>query len=137
MEQIDAIAAGNAGASQLRVGVDTIRLADIQRSIESLGTRFAQRLFTPAERGDPDWGVQRTVSWLGERYAAKEAALKALDGANSGIDWRHIEILTAVDGSTHLALHGTALDRAHSLGVEQASVSVSASMVESSGEIEE
>jgi len=126
MDQSDAITPVSSGASQLRVGVDTIRLSDILGSIESLGSRFAQRLFTAAERGDPSWGTRRTVSWLGERYAAKEAALKALDGADVGIDWRHIEILTAVDGSTHLALHGTALERAHSLGVQQASVSMSA-----------
>jgi holo-[acyl-carrier protein] synthase len=61
------------------VGMDLVEIAEIRASIQSFGERYLGRVFTPAERNECGASPAR----LAERFAAKEAILKALqvDGA--------------------------------------------------------
>jgi holo-[acyl-carrier protein] synthase len=64
----------------LRVGIDLVQIEDIRESIAAYGERYLERTYTDEERrdcgGDP--------SHLAARFAAKEAALKALGGDGGG-----------------------------------------------------
>ena len=61
------------------VGLDLVEIDEIRDSIQSFGERYLGRVFTPAELNECGTSPAR----LAERFAAKEAILKALqvDGA--------------------------------------------------------
>jgi holo-[acyl-carrier protein] synthase len=74
------------------VGVDLVHLPRLRQVVERWQERFLHRVFTDAElaycraRRDP-------IPHLGARFAAKEAALKALGtGLRLGIRWRELEV---------------------------------------------
>ena len=69
----------------LAVGVDVIEIARIGRAVERWGERFLQRVYTPGEIAR----CQGRVSSLAARFAAKEAAGKAL-GVGVGLSLIHI-----------------------------------------------
>jgi holo-[acyl-carrier protein] synthase len=100
-----------APAAGLRVGVDTVEIADVAASLRHFGRRFTHRLFTAGERdyalAVPALAAQR----LAARFAAKEAAIKALNLGERGVDWRDFEVQRSDDGSCRLALHGRAAAR--------------------------
>ncbi|HLX64305.1 MAG TPA: holo-ACP synthase [Planctomycetota bacterium] len=110
------------------VGIDLIELERIQAVYERHRERFVSRILTASERAyvlkyaDP---TQR----LAGRWAAKEAALKALGtGLAQGIGWRDVEILPDEHGKPLLTLHGKALERAAALGARVFHVTISHSI---------
>ncbi|MSP12726.1 MAG: holo-[acyl-carrier-protein] synthase [Chloroflexi bacterium] len=105
----------------VRVGIDIIEVSRIQTTLESWGERFTQRVFTPAELA---YCRGRAPS-LAARFAAKEAAAKALGTGIGQVEWREIEILSDTTGAPALQFHGRALARATELGVQQWEVSFS------------
>jgi holo-[acyl-carrier protein] synthase len=83
------------------------------------GERLLARVFTDAERA-----ASPSVAQLGERFAAKEAAMKALGfGWAREIEWRDVEVVAGPVPS--LALHGTFARLAAEAGVTRAQVSLS------------
>ena len=95
------------------VGVDIIEIARIQRTLNDFGDRFLRRVYTERER--ERFGSR--VSELAARFAAKEATSKALGTGIRGIRWRDMEVLSNRRGKPVLVLHGSAADRAASLGL--------------------
>lgn len=74
------------------IGVDLVQIPRLRRVVERWQDRFLRRVFTDAEiaycqkRRDP-------VPHLAARFAAKEAALKALGiGMRLGVSWRELEV---------------------------------------------
>jgi holo-[acyl-carrier protein] synthase len=66
------------------------------------------------------------VAWLAKRFAAKEAASKALGtGIGEGVSWKHIEVLNDALGAPTLSLSEAALARAHALQATRWHVSLS------------
>ena len=105
----------------LTTGVDIIEIERIQRAFERWGDRFLRRIYTEDEatycRGrSPNLAV---------RFAAKEAAMKALGTGLRGVGWKDIEVVRNQAGAPSLLLHGRALLRAESLGVEELALSLS------------
>ncbi len=92
------------------LGIDLIEIDRVERALRRR-PRLAERLFLPselaacAERGRPG-------RHLAARFAAKEAAIKALGG---GCGPRDIEV--AGDPAPVLRLHGRAAERAAARGV--------------------
>lgn len=88
--------------------------------------RFAERVFTPAEREYCDAkGAAAAQSYAG-RFAAKEAFLKALKtGWRGKIAWHDIEILNDADGVPSLNVSGEAFVLLNGLGVERSHLSIS------------
>jgi holo-[acyl-carrier protein] synthase len=80
-----------------------------------LRERFAARVFTEAERaycqerGEP-------VQHFAARFAAKEAALKAL-GVPRGLSWHELEVVAGNDGAPRLVLRGVAATAAAARGI--------------------
>lgn len=114
-------------AGQARVGIDTVSLAEIQSSLARFGRRFVARLFTDAEQADVQALPHRRgqLERLGTRFAAKEAAIKALGLAELGLNWRDLEVVRQADGQPRLTLHGRAREHAQRLGVVGLALSMS------------
>lgn len=88
----------------LRVGIDLVAVSRIAESLEKFGDKFLERIYTAGEieyaRAAPALTTQR----LAARFAAKEAAFKAL-----GIfGWKDVEVANAPSGECKLVLHGEA-----------------------------
>ena len=86
------------------VGIDATEISRIADSIERWGDRFVNRVFTPGEiaycRRKRD-----SASSFAARFAAKEAAMKALGtGHSRGVFWTGIEVVRR-QGPTLLAFH--------------------------------
>ena len=117
--------AGLAPGERLRVGIDTVSVASMAESLGHFGQAFSRRLFTAAECQ----AAERVPGHEAERYAArfavKEAVIKALDLAEVGIDWRHIELCGAEAARPWLQLHGPVAACAAAAGVGEWSVSIS------------
>jgi holo-[acyl-carrier protein] synthase len=102
------------------IGIDTIEIARIQRTIADFGDRFLCRVYTERER--ERYGSR--VSELAARFAAKEATSKALGTGIRGIRWREMEVLSNRRGKPILILHGSAAERAALLGLVSFDVSL-------------
>src|SRR5205085_3129716 len=90
-----------------RVGIDLVQVSRIADSLDRFGARFTDRLFTAAELAYANAAPELTCERLAARFAAKEAAKKAL-GLTDGIGWRDIEVARARSGACELVLHGPA-----------------------------
>lgn len=104
------------------LGMDLTDIGRMERALQRHGTRFAARILSPAEQeACPDL----LPSFVAGRWAAKEAAVKALGcGFSLGIGPRHIEILPTPAGKPELRFTGPALERARQLGVRHIHVSI-------------
>ena len=88
------------------IGIDII---EVRRIREVLGRtpRFAERVFTSAERAYCDSRGAVAAQHYAARFAAKEAALKALQtGWRGGIGWQDVEIASRDGGAPYLLFHG-------------------------------
>ena len=105
------------------IGTD---LVDVDRFRTVLRRRpsVAERLFTADERAYAQRAVDPAAR-LAARFAAKEAALKALGYGLGGMRMADIEVIRDDDGRPELLLHGDARSRAATRGVGRWLVSLS------------
>ena len=107
-------------------GFDLAALPRIQNMLEKYGERFLARLLTPKELAALPAPRAARVAYVAGRFAAKEAAVKALGtGFPRGIVMKDVEILPLPSGKPELHLHGEALARAESMGVRALHLSLS------------
>jgi holo-[acyl-carrier protein] synthase len=106
---------------RIRVGVDLVRVSRIAESLQLFGERFMRRLFTADEIAYATAVPALTPERLAARFAAKEAARKALC-APDGIGWRQIEVRRTPSGACDLVLHDAA---ARAAGTGMTAVSLS------------
>ena len=72
--------------------------------------RFAERVYTAAERAYCDSRGAMAAQHYAARFAAKEAALKALQtGWRGGISWQDVEISSRESGAPFLIFSGEVL----------------------------
>jgi holo-[acyl-carrier protein] synthase len=91
------------------IGIDIIEVARI-REVLLRTPRFRERVFTEAERAYCDSRGVVAAQHYAARFAAKEAALKALQtGWRGGISWQDVEIAAQESGAPYLVFHGEAL----------------------------
>jgi holo-[acyl-carrier protein] synthase len=88
-------------------GIDLVRVSRIEESLAQFGERFLRRIYTDGEVAYARSAPALTSERLAARFAAKEAALKALGLAGRGVGWRDIEVV-AGEGGPSLRLHGAA-----------------------------
>jgi holo-[acyl-carrier protein] synthase len=105
----------------LSTGVDIIEIPRIRRVLERYGQRFLNRVFTP---GEIEYCRGRAPN-LAARFAAKEAAMKALGTGFRGVAWKDIEVIRARSGAPSIKLHGRAEIRAQRLGLQEMALSLS------------
>ncbi len=111
--------------SAVRVGIDVVRISRIADSIGRFGDRFIRRLFTDNEITYAQSAPDLTAERLAARFAAKEAAFKALALVDRGIGLKCVEVRRGPDGACDLVLHGPAAVAAAEAGVSDMSVSLS------------
>ena len=88
--------------------------------------RFAERVFTAREREYCDGRGVAAPQHYAARFAAKEAALKALGtGWSGGIAWQHVEVTNADGGKPAINFHDAALDLFRRTGATRAHLSIS------------
>lgn len=106
------------------MGIDVVEVARFAAALARHDGRLEKRLFTDRELADCDGRADRVQS-LAARFAAKEAALKALGtGWAGGLGFRQIEVERAENGAPSLRLHGPAAERAAAIGAPTAHVSL-------------
>ncbi|APV44481.1 holo-[acyl-carrier-protein] synthase [Dehalogenimonas formicexedens] len=101
------------------LGVDIIEISRIEKAIDRWGDAFLDRIFTPAEKEK----YRNRPESLAARFAAKEAAVKAL-GCNE-IIYRDIEIVADAGKRPEISLTGRAEVFARDLGIANLAVSLS------------
>lgn len=95
----------------LGLGLDTLDIRRIERTLERFGDRFTRRVFTEAERNKADRRARRAATYA-KRFAAKEACSKALGtGFRRGVFWRDIQVVNLSSGKPTLRLAGGAAER--------------------------
>jgi len=108
------------------VGVDIVEISRIERAIGEYGDRFVNRVFTGREI-DYCERVVRKAERYATRFAAKEAARKALGGATPvvALSWHDVEIISSTEGAPQLQFHGRAAEIAEELKIIRYHVSLS------------
>lgn len=105
----------------LRNGVDLIEVKRIAEAIERHGERFLDRIFTEAEQKE----CHGRLPSLAVRFAAKEAAAKALGCGIGDVSWLEIEVRSDEKKAPYLVLYGEGERLAKQLGLATWSVSLS------------
>src|SRR5205823_13395986 len=86
---------------------------------------FAERVFTEAERAYCESRGVVAAQHYAARFAAKEAALKALQtGWSDGIAWQDIEISAKESGAPVITFHGRARELYEQTGATTAHISI-------------
>jgi len=105
------------------LGVDLTDIPRLAEIFERYGERFLRRVFTDGEiayctkRRNP-------APHLAGRFAAKEAAMKALGtGHSRGVLWKDIEVIR-LGGPPRLHLHGAAARHAARLNVRSSLLTI-------------
>jgi holo-[acyl-carrier protein] synthase len=107
------------------IGIDIIEVARI-REVLLRTPRFAERVFTTAERAYCDGRGAVSAQHYAARFAAKEAALKALQtGWRGGISWQDVEVAAHESGAPYLIFSGQALEIFQKTGASATHLSIS------------
>lgn len=87
--------------------------------------RFVQRVFTEAERAYCESRGAVAAQHYAARFAAKEAALKALQtGWSGGISWQDVEVTAKESGAPLILFHGRARELFEQSGATKAHLSI-------------
>jgi holo-[acyl-carrier protein] synthase len=109
----------------ISIGIDIIEVARI-REVLARTPRFAERVFTAAERAYCDGRGAVAAQHYAARFAAKEAMLKALQtGWRGGIAWQDVEIAAQESGAPYLIFHGQVQELFEKSGATAAHLSIS------------
>lgn len=108
----------------IRVGLDLAPVPRVAAALERWGSRFLDRLFEPGELRLQRSYPRAFAEHVAGRFAAKEAAMKALGTGWRGIAFREIRIRRDGSGKPVLELCGRAADRARALGVRSTEISI-------------
>src|SRR5258705_13041356 len=107
------------------IGIDIIEVARI-REVLLRTPRFGERVFTSAERAYCERRGAAAAQHYAARFAAKEAALKALQtGWRGGISCQDVEIASRDSGAPYLVFHGPVQRLFMSSGATAAHLSIS------------
>lgn len=106
------------------IGIDIVQLDRIEKVYNRFGRRFLAHFLGQSEL---ELLPERpSVTWLASRFAAKEAAVKALgSGFQFGITPQMVEVRKEAAGRPVLCLHDAALLYANKLGATRFLISLS------------
>lgn len=108
----------------VRVGIDLVSVPRLERLLDD-HEAARREVFTEREL-DYCQGKRRSSEHLAARFAAKEAALKALGtGMARGARWLDVEVVRERSGRPTLELHGHVAARARQRGLRELELSLS------------
>ena len=109
----------------LGMGVDVMQPSRIEAAVSRRGEALLRRIFTPGELEYCRRGRNR-YQRLAARFAAKEAALKALGtGLTGAARWTDVEVAHVEGGAPAIRFCGEVARRAEDMGVVRVRVSLS------------
>jgi holo-[acyl-carrier protein] synthase len=109
----------------ISIGIDIIEVRRVREVIERT-PRFLERVYTSAERAYCESRGVVAAQHYAARFAAKEAALKALQtGWSGGVSWQDVEITALESGAPLLLLHGLVRQLFQKSGATKAHLSIS------------
>ncbi len=92
------------------LGIDLVELERMAAALERFGRNFAEKLLREEELDAMPAGPT-AVAWLAARFAAKEAAAKALGtGFAQGVTLRDLEVRSLPSGRPEIVFHGRAAE---------------------------
>jgi holo-[acyl-carrier protein] synthase len=107
------------------IGIDIIEIGRV-REVLARTPRFRERVFTESERAYCDSRGVVAVQHYAARFAAKEAAFKALrTGWRDGLSWHDIEVASNEKGAPSLQLRGHARTLFDAMNATHAHLSLS------------
>ena len=109
----------------IKIGTDICSISRIRVAYKRFGERFLKRILTDSEIEYIMRDAPHLVPRLAGRFAAKEAAAKALGTGWHGVDWKEIEVTHSPSGEPGINLYGRAARVAQGKGLERWEVSVS------------
>lgn len=109
----------------ISIGIDIIEVARV-REVLLRTPRFAERVYTEAERAYCESRGVVSAQHYAARFAAKEAVLKALQtGWTGGVAWQDIEIVPLDTGAPVLVFRGRVQELYQQSGATGAHLSMS------------
>jgi len=106
------------------LGLDLAEVDRVAGVLERWGDRFVRRVFRPGELSRSRRHPRARAEHVAGRFAAKEAAMKALGTGWRGIAFKDVEVGRDPRGKPTLSFHGRALDRSRELRVASTEVSI-------------
>ena len=105
------------------LGLDATDIPRIAATIERYGERFMHRIFTDGEIAYCTGAAMPAIHFAG-RFAAKEAAMKALGtGHSQSVLWRDVEVVRR-GGPPQLQFHGGAARRFAAMGAQSSLLTI-------------
>lgn len=95
---------------QILTGTDIIEIKRIKESIENLGNRFIEEIYTPEEIKYCESKRQAKYQHYAARFASKEAIFKAVSKLlkeKFELSWKNAEILNDINGKPYIHFIGT------------------------------
>jgi holo-[acyl-carrier protein] synthase len=110
----------------LRVGLDLVEVSTVAESLRGdHRERYLERVYTAREVEDCKGPSGRVdPERLAARFAAKEAAIKALPGSGDGVPLTQIEVVKDESGGVELALAGRAAELLAASGAGEIALSL-------------
>ncbi|MFZ0040277.1 MAG: 4'-phosphopantetheinyl transferase superfamily protein [Solirubrobacteraceae bacterium] len=128
-----------------RVGIDLVSVDAVRDSLSDHGEHYLRRVYSDREvadchtsagsDGEPRQtegrcedrrsGARIDPARLAARFAAKEAAFKAIGVGDEAVSWTDVEVVRARGGAVRLALRGSAATLARRAGVKEFALSLS------------
>ena len=93
---------------KIKCGTDIIEIYRIQDSIDTIGEKFIKRVFTPKEIEYCESKLQQKYQHYAARFAAKEAAFKAVSENLSdkyALSWQDVEIENDENGRPQIHIN--------------------------------
>jgi len=106
------------------IGIDLAEVDRVALALERHGERFLERVFLPGEVERKRRHPRAFAEHVAGRFAAKEAAMKALGTGWRGLAFREIAVERQAGGKPRLVLYGRALERARLLRTVSAEVTI-------------
>lgn len=110
--------------SIIGVGTDIIETDRVKLAVERSGSRFLERVYTPAEIAYCEARRDR-IACYAARFAAKEAVLKAIGSGLAGCRWVEVEVSRSRKGPPGVLLHGAAAALAAKRGIGSLHITLS------------
>jgi holo-[acyl-carrier protein] synthase len=109
----------------ISIGIDIIEVRRV-REVINRTPRFVERVYTAAERAYCDNHGAASPQHYAARFAAKEAALKALQtGWRDGLAWQDVEVGSQASGAPFILFHGLARQLFENMGATAVHLSIS------------
>lgn len=106
------------------IGTDIVRVSRVRADLDRFGEKFARRILTDSELAEFQQN-KKQAHFLARRFAAKEAAVKAMGtGFSNGVHLRQIGVAHDALGKPQLVFVARALDFLQQHGITVAHVSL-------------